>query len=225
MRLYDRLLAETRPQKDAFLRLPLIREATAKGVSRGLYLAYLAEAYHHVKETCPLLGRALSRCDERDRVLREALIDYIAEERGHEAWILDDIDALGGRSATVLAAGPSPAVEVLIGYVAHAIDRHGPYAMLGMVHVLEGLSVDLAELAAGSIARTLAVDPSRGGFRYLTSHGAVDQAHVRFFADLLDKVDRREDQDRIIHTAAVVYGLFGAIFQGLAQRMEVDHAA
>jgi len=225
MRLYDRLLAETRPQKDAFLRLPLIREATAKGVSRGLYLAYLAEAYHHVKETCPLLGRALSRCGDQDTVLREALIDYIAEERGHEAWILDDIDALGGSSAKVLADGPSPAVEVLVAYVAHAIDSHGPHAMLGMVHVLEGLSVDLAEIAAGSIARTLAVDPSKGGFRYLTSHGAVDQAHVRFFADLLDKVDRREDQNRIIHTAAVVYGLFGAIFQGLAQQAEVGHAA
>lgn len=225
MRLYDRLLAETHPQKAAFLRLPLIQEAVAKGVGRPLYLAYLAEAYHHVKETCPLLGRALSRCGEADRPLREALIDYIAEERGHEAWILEDIAALGGDPDKVVADGPSPAVEAMVGYVANAIDRHGPYAMLGMVHVLEGLSVDLAEIAAGSIARTLAVDPSKGGFSYLTSHGAVDQEHVRFFADLLDKVDRPADQDRIIRTAIVVYGLFGAIFQGLADQLVADHAA
>jgi len=167
----------------------------------------------------------LPRDVSMDRNLREALIDYIAEERGHEAWILDDIDALGGDSAQVVADGPSPAVEAMVGYVAHSIDRHGPYAMLGMVHVLEGLSVDLAEIAAGSIAKTLAVDPARGGFSYLRSHGAVDQEHVRFFADLLDRVDRRADQDRIIRTAAVVYGLFGAIFQGIADGMEESHAA
>ena len=81
----------------------MIAQACDRGVTRAAYVDYLSQAYHHVRHTCPLLALAASRCDDGQAGYREALFDYIAEERGHEAWILQDIADLGGDAAAVKA--------------------------------------------------------------------------------------------------------------------------
>lgn len=140
MSLYQRLQTETAAARRRFHALPMLAAALRDGVERDLYVAYLGQAYHHVRHTCPLLAAAAGRCGDGDARLREALFDYIAEEKGHEAWILDDIEAIGGADAVprVLATDGDPAVRALVGYMYYAVERISPYAMLGMVYVLEG---------------------------------------------------------------------------------------
>ena len=58
---FDRLYQETAPARERFLAIPLVKEALEKGGPRGLYLAFLTEAYHHVKHTFPLLAFASAR--------------------------------------------------------------------------------------------------------------------------------------------------------------------
>jgi pyrroloquinoline quinone (PQQ) biosynthesis protein C len=227
MSLYQRLQTETAAARRRFHALPMLAAALRDGVERDLYVAYLGQAYHHVRHTCPLLAAAAGRCGDGDARLREALFDYIAEEKGHEAWILDDIEAIGGADAVprVLANDGDPAVRALVGYMYYAVERISPYAMLGMVYVLEGTSTDIAEQAAAAIARGFGTVPERG-FSYLCSHGALDVDHVAFFRTLADSVEDPTRQAIVVDTANMVYRLWGAMFADLvADWQERRHAA
>jgi hypothetical protein len=147
---------------------------------------------------------------------KDALLGYIAEETGHEAWILDDIAALGGDAEAVSRSQPGPACGRLIDYAYRCIDESGPYALMGMVHVLEGLSAALAGTAARTLRRTLGDGTGTAGFRYLSSHGHLDQEHVAFFRTLVNGFDKPAVRDAIVATARTVYVLYGDIFRSLA---------
>ena len=82
-----------------------------------------------------------------------------------------------------------------------------------MVHVLEGTSIALADGAASNIAS--AVGLPKKAFSYLTSHGALDIEHVKFFEDLMNKITNEADQQAIIHGAKCFYRLYGNIFRDL----------
>jgi len=213
---YEQLLRETADEREGFMAIPVIRHAVAEGVTRQLYLSFLGCAYHHVKHTCPLLGLALSRCGEADGIYRAGLLAYLDEEKGHEEWILNDIEALGGDRQSVRNALAPFAVRMMVAYANYAIERISPYAMLGMVHVLEGMSVALARAAAASIGSSLGVDPAKGGFSYLTSHGHLDEEHVDLFAHLLDQIDEPERRLMVIQAAKDFYRLYGNIFREIS---------
>ena len=222
---YDRLVEQTEAARLQFMHIPVIVHALTEGVPRSIYLSYLEQAYHHVRHTCPLLAAALSRCTAHDGRYRDALFEYLQEERGHEVWILNDIEALGGDAAAVRDGEGGDAVRVMVGYGYHVVERVSPYALLGMVHVLEGMSVALAERVATSIRTALGED-ARRGFSYLESHGALDQEHVAFFKDLVNGIDDAEHGRAIIDTARIMYRLFGDVFRDLRGPMAAArHAA
>ncbi|MGE0230302.1 MAG: TenA family transcriptional regulator [Flavobacteriaceae bacterium] len=222
MKFYDRLQADTEADRQAFLAIPLVRHAISNGAPRELYLAFLEQAYHHVKHTFPLLALAASRTwDER---YQDALVEYMEEERGHEKWILEDIEAMGGSPDTVRAGHPGTACQVMVGYTYYAIERVSPYAMLGSVHVLEGMSVLLADQLADALKSTFSLSDDRG-FSYLRSHGALDQEHVAFFRDLVNGFHDREVQQLIIEQSRIFYRLYGSIFRDLGDAGEFRDAA
>ena len=153
MSFYDRLIAETERERSVFTSIPLIREAVRSGASRELYIDFLTQAYHHVKHTFPLLAFAAARTE--DETYQDALVEYMEEERGHEKWILNDIAAMGGDAEAVKNGAPGIACQVMVGYTYYAIEWISPYAMLGSVHVLEGMSTLLADKAADAIQHSL----------------------------------------------------------------------
>jgi hypothetical protein len=82
-----------------------------------------------------------------------------------------------------------------------------------MVHVLEGTSIALATQMAGIIKGGLGLPPQ--AFSYLTSHGSLDIAHVEFFKKLMNRLDDQADKAAVVHTAKVVYRLYGDMFRSL----------
>ncbi len=226
---YQRLLAETKADRMSFVSIPVIRNAMAGNVDLPLYLQYLTEAYHHVRYTCPLMGAALARCGSGDHRYRKALLEYLDEERGHEEWILNDIAALGGDAEAVRAGRGALTTRIMVGYAYYAIDRVSPYALLGMVHVLEGMSVALADKAAQGIAQSInvgsgGIETGNNGFSYLLSHGSLDQDHVRFFEDLVNGLPNDEAEEAVIDAAKTMYRLFGDIFRTLGEGEGQRHA-
>lgn len=217
MQFFDRLMQETATARNQFIATPVIQDALAKGVPAPMYLDFLAEAYHHVRHTCRLLSAAIARCGDGDGSYIRALLEYIEEERGHEEWILDDIDALGGDAAAVRAGAPDLPCRLMVAYAYYAIDHVSPYAMLGMVHVLEGMSAAMAGSAAVTLQASLGRSDGRG-FSYLSSHGELDQQHVAFFRDLVNGIGDDHAEQVIIDTARVVYRLYGDMFSGIAAR-------
>lgn len=229
MSFFERLIGETRTEREAFIAIPVIQRALRHGVPLEMYLAFLGQAYHHVRHTCRLLASAAARCTDADTRYIAALLEYIGEERGHEEWILDDIAALGGNADAVRSGQPELPCRLLVAYVYYAIEHVSPYAMLGMVHVLEGMSAAMATAATASLKAALAPGDGQGsgrGFSYLSSHGSLDQEHVGFFRELVDGLGDAAAEQAIIDTARIVYRLYGDIFRGIdAGFAGVSHAA
>ena len=223
MEFYDRLLAATAAEREEFLSIPLIREAVASGASRELYVAFLTEAYHHVKHTFPLLALAASKT--WDESYQDALVEYMDEERGHEKWILNDIRAMGGNAESVRTGAPGIPCQVMVAYTYYAIEHISTFAMLGSVHVLEGMSTQLADKVAAAVQRTIGL-PADEGFSYLRSHGALDIEHVAFFKTLVNSITDPATQQIVIDTSKIIYRLYGDIFRDLGvQFKDRQHAA
>jgi pyrroloquinoline quinone (PQQ) biosynthesis protein C len=212
MAFYDELQSRTAAERAELLAVPAIAECLAGRVTRPRYIAFLREAYHHVKHTVPLLMACGARLGEERAALRDAISAYIAEETGHDAWILDDLRACGDDPEAARCAQPAHATELMIAYVYDYIARVNPAGFLGMVHVLEGTSSAIATRAAELIARALELPPA--AFTYLSSHGALDQEHVRFFENTVNRL-AAEDREHVVHVARRVYRLYGDIFRGL----------
>lgn len=52
---YELLQAETLAERTALLGEPLFADAMAGRVNTAMYIAFLTQAYHHVKHTVPLM--------------------------------------------------------------------------------------------------------------------------------------------------------------------------
>ena len=213
MQFYESLLEQTADERAHLLSAPIIQHALAGTVTLESYVAFLGQAYHHVKHTVPLLMACGSRLPERLEWLRSATAEYIQEEIGHEMWILDDIRACGGDADRVRASAPSLPTELMVSYVYDRIARANPVSFFGMVNVLEGTSIALATRAAGAIQAGLGLPAE--AFSYLNSHGTLDIEHIELFRGLMNRLDDPADQAAVVHTARVVYRLYGDIFRSL----------
>ena len=213
MTFHDRLLASTAEERAALVATPIIQAALRGEVELPGYLAFLAEAYHHVRHTASLLAACKGRLPDRLAWLAPELDHYIAEETGHDEWILDDIAACGGDAQAVRHGRPQPATELMVAYAYDTIARGNPVGFFGMVLVLEGTSVALALNAADRIQRSLGLPDS--AFSYLRSHGELDREHTAHFARLMDLLDDPADQQAVIHAARMFYRLYGDIFRSL----------
>jgi pyrroloquinoline quinone (PQQ) biosynthesis protein C len=213
MSFYESLLEHTALERDYLLGAPIIAQAMAGTVSLHSYVAFLTEAYHHVKHTVPLLMACGARLPERLEWLREAIAEYIDEEKGHQEWVLNDIAACGADKQAVRQGTPAMATELMVSYVYDRIARHNPVSFFGMVLVLEGTSIALATQAAGIIQDKLQL-PNQA-FSYLTSHGSLDLEHIELLKGLMNRLDNADDQAAVVHTAKRVYRLYGDIFRSL----------
>jgi pyrroloquinoline quinone (PQQ) biosynthesis protein C len=213
VKFFDQLQAATEPERQALFSIPIIQDALQGQVVTAQYIAFLSQAYHHVKHTVPLLMACGSRLGERNEWLREAIAEYIEEEVGHQEWILSDIRACGGDAEAVRRARPHPSTELMVAYAYHQVDRGNPVGFFGMVHVLEGTSTALATHAAGTIQGALAL-PSEA-FSYLSSHGSLDLEHVAFFEGLMNRLEDDADREAVVHMARMMYGLYGDVFRSL----------
>lgn len=213
MQFYESLLEQTADEREFLLSAPIIQQALSGTVTLESYVAFLGQAYHHVKHTVPLLMACGARLPERLEWLRSATAEYIQEEIGHEMWILDDIRACGADAELVRNSAPSLPTELMVSYVYDRIARGNPVGFFGMVNVLEGTSIALATQAASVIQARLGLPTE--AFSYLNSHGTLDLEHIELFKGLMNRLDDPADQAAVVHTARVVYRLYGDMFRSL----------
>lgn len=216
MTIYEQLLAATEAERNELQSLPIIRAGASGQVSLAAYIAFLTEAYHHVKHTTPLLMACGSRLPDKYEWLRTAVAEYIEEEVGHQEWILNDIKACGGNAEAVRNGKPRVATELMVAYAYDTIARVNPVGFFGMVLVLEGTSVALATHAGKALQQSLNL--GNDAFSYLTSHGSLDVGHVGFYESLVNRITAPADQACLIHSARMFYKLYGDIFRDLGDR-------
>lgn len=213
MSFHDTLVQHTQSAAATLQSAAIIQNALRGEITRAEYVAFLTEAYHHVKHTVPLLMAAGARLPEDKEWLREAVAEYISEEVGHQEWILNDLAACGVDKEAVRHGRPALATELMVAYAYDTIQRGNPLGFFGMVHVLEGTSIAIADRAADAIAEATGLP--RKAFTYLRSHGGLDVEHVKFFKGLMDRITDPAEQDVILHAASVFFRLYGDIFRSL----------
>ena len=165
MSFFDELNNETRRERDHLLAAPIINRALTATITRDEYVAFLCQAYHHVKHTVPLLMAVGSRLPEKYEWLREAVAEYIEEELGHQEWILNDIAACGYDKEATRLSQANENTELMVAYAYDMVSRINPLGFFGMVHVLEGTSVAIADKAANGILKALSLP--KQAFSYL----------------------------------------------------------
>ncbi|OYY48922.1 MAG: biliverdin-producing heme oxygenase [Methylophilaceae bacterium 17-44-8] len=221
MAFYDQLLASTEQERNALMQLPLIQQGGAGNISLKTYIAFLTQAYHHVKHTTPLLMACGGRLEGRYEWLRTAIGEYIEEEMGHQEWVLNDIDVCGAdkeavRNSSYTDTSASQATELMVAYAYDMIYRVNPIGFFGMVLVLEGTSTAVATQAGEKIMSSLNLP--KKAFSYLLSHGSLDISHVSFYESLMNQVSDENDQAMVIHAAKMFYKLYGDVFRDIATR-------
>ncbi len=213
MSFYQTLQQETAKEREYLLSAPIIGACLAGDISLEDYVAFLTQAYHHVKHTTPLLMATGGRLSADKEWLRNAVAEYIEEELGHQEWILNDIAACGFDKEQARNSQPNLSTELMVSYAYDTVNRINPLGFFGMVNVLEGTSIKIADLAAEKIQHTLGLPNS--AFSYLRSHGALDQEHIKFYEGLMEQITDPQEQQCIIHAAKRFYVLYGNIFREL----------
>lgn len=213
MKFFNVLTSSTVEERDYLLQAPIINNSIKGAITLPEYVSFLLQAYHHVKHTVPLLMLVGSRLPEEKEWLRNAVAEYIEEELGHQEWILNDIEACGYDKERARRSQPNPATELMVAYAYDTVQRVNPLGFFGMVHVLEGTSISVADNAAQAIQKKLNLPNS--AFTYLTSHGSLDLEHVKFFENLMNRITESTEQNQIVHCAKMFYHLYGNIFRSL----------
>ena len=211
MPFFEELQTRTAAERQALLAVPAIVDCLAGRVTRARYVAFLREAYHHVKHTVPLLMACGSRLGEDRSTLRAAVTHYIAEEAGHEQWILEDLRARRRRVCRASCAARSG--DRAPGRLRLRLHRAGEPGRHARHGARAGRHEQRARHAGGALDRRHARLPP-AAFSYLTSHGALDQEHVRFFEDTVNAATS-EELEHVVHVAKRVYRLYGDIFREL----------
>jgi len=215
MNFYQQLQNDTAAERARLFAAPVIEACRNGNINIDMYIAFLSQAFYHVSHTVPLLMAAGGRMSPEYEGVRGAVVEYIVEEYGHQEWILNDIRACGGDAQAVRSGRPAFSIELMIAFLYDQINRFNPMAIFGMVQVLEGTSVAIATTVAEQLQQGLQLPAD--ALSYLTSHGSLDKEHLAFFATLMDKVDNSQDRQAIIHSAKVVYRLYGDMLRGLTE--------
>ncbi len=192
--------------------IPKVHSMINHGLTLAEYRAFLHDLYHIVWHFCPIMAAAAARLDDRFRRVRYELYERIEEEKGHEGWVMEDIEAMGGDIAGANARPPSVPVQAMIAYNYFAAERVHPCSVLGMLYMLEVVSSVYGGRVSDAIARALGRDVNGGGFKFLTSHATMDVDHMAKLNILVKTIDDPVAQASIVNATRVNFYQFSGMF-------------
>ena len=186
----------------------------------SLYQEYLCTMHCIVRSSVPLMETAIARAHELEgdpvaAGVAAYLESHVDEERGHDEWVLQDLEATGFDRDEPLRRIPPPAVAALVGSQYYWIRHHHPVALLGHIAVVEGYPPSV------SLAQTLEQRTGFGpdAFRSLARHSMLDIHHRDEFLDALDALPLRREHEELVGVSALhtVRGLI-EIFELIIER-------
>lgn len=193
--------------------IPKVNAMLHQGLTVAEYRAFLHDLYHIVWHFCPIMAAAAARCDDRFRNVREELYERIAEEKGHDTWVLDDISAMGADAHAARRTLPSAPAQAMIAFNYYAAERVHCCSVLGMLYMLEVISSVYGGQVSDSIARAMGRNANQGGFRFLSSHATMDVDHMAKLNLLVKTIDDAEAQTAIVNSTKVNFHQFGQLFR------------
>jgi pyrroloquinoline quinone (PQQ) biosynthesis protein C len=173
--------------------------------ARELYRAYLVASHGVIRASVPLMesalarSRALAAADPVAAGLADYLERHADEELGHDDWLLEDLEAVGGDREEALAEPPSAAVATLVGAPYYWILHYHPVAVLGYIALLEGYPPTMAEVDRWMTATGY----PREAFRTLIRHAELDPLHRDEMDEALDALPLTREHSAVIGLTAL----------------------
>jgi len=169
------------------------------------WIAFLRALYGSIRASVPLLETALDRAHDLSHAdpLAAGLVDYLRthaeEERGHDEWLLQDLQSVGVDSAELLSRPPSGAVAALVGAQYYWVLHYHPVCVLGYLMVLEGNPPNRRRLQNLQSRSGLPVS----AFRTMLEHADLDIDHAAELDDLLDQLPLSPRHDEALGLSAI----------------------
>ena len=181
----DRVILRER----AWLDLTMLRFVTHPGFPHA-FPDYLVDLYHAMRTAGAVMEAARRRSiDLSERCpVAARLVDYwaqhIADEAGHDGWLLEDLDHFGIDVTRALALPPAPEVAELLGTLHFWVLHTHPVAALAYFYVVERNPPSAALL---DWMVDMAGVP-RAALRTFYRHAEIDVEHARELAEVLDSL-------------------------------------
>ena len=187
MSAYERLGEATRREREFLLASPPIRDALAGSISLPRYLAFLSQAFHHVRHTVPLLMAAGSRLPSRLQL----------DAEGH-----DSLPRGGSRSRRLDPQRHHAPPAAMSPASVHRCPTRPPMRWSPTFTTRSSGAIRWASSAWCSCSRAPAsrwrwtrptgsrhaLGLPDSAFTYLRSHGQLDQQHVGDLQGILDRL-------------------------------------
>jgi pyrroloquinoline quinone (PQQ) biosynthesis protein C len=209
---FAELVTRTDEDRRGFETHPVVVAAVADGMSVERYRALLLELYHVVWHFNPVCAAAASRIGDDLAIVRYFLYDHIQEEKGHEVWVQNDLEAIGVPPADTRGHAPGADTLALVGYNYWAADRRHPCSALGMLYALEVIASVYGGPFASAIRESLLLDGDRG-VSFIGSHATMDAQHMAELRVLLNQVDDAKARAAVIESVRVNFHHFTRIVE------------
>jgi hypothetical protein len=171
---------------------------------REIYPRYLVMAHTKIRASVPLMETTLAAArglpdDPVAVLLADYLERHIPEERGHDDWLLADLESIGVPRDQVCSVMPSPAVAALVGAQYYWAQHVHPVGLLGYIGLLEGypparLDIERMQAATGYGSEA---------FRTLLLHADLDPHHGAELDDLLDSLPLTDRHRNLMGLSAI----------------------
>jgi len=196
---------------------------------RELYPVYLSTMHGIVRTPVALMEAALGRARELapDDDVAAGLVPYLAhhapEEKGHDRWLLEDLEALGGDPLEPLRRIPSAHVAAFVGAQYYWLHHHHPVALLGHMAVIEGYP---PQVGFSERLRELTGYPAEA-FRAIRRHERLDIRHRRELYEAIDRLPLRPEHETLIgisafHTVRAAIDVFDEILAAVIEPAAVE---
>ncbi len=193
---------------------PVVLDAVAHGMGIERYRKLLLELYHVVWHFNPVCAAAASRVADAQRQVRYFLYEHMHEESGHEAWVMNDLEAVGVDPAATRAHAASINTLALNGYNYWAADRRHPCSVLGMMYALEVIASVYGGTFSSAIRESLLLEGDRG-VSFISSHATMDAEHMVTLRKILNTITDDDAREAVVESTLVNFHHFTRVFESV----------
>jgi len=191
-----------------------VLDIVANGLSLERYRRLLLELYHVVWHFNPTCAAAACRITDQHRDVRYFLYDHMNEEKGHEEWVLNDLQVVGVSGEQAHAYEPTLVMLGLNGYNYWSADRRHPCSVLGMLYALEVVASVYGGQMTAAITESLLLEGDRG-ISFISSHATLDAEHLADLRVVLNKIEDELAQAAVIESTVFNFHQFGRVLESV----------
>ena len=208
------LVSRTDEARRAFESNSKVLDIVANGLPLERYRKLLLELYHVVWHFNPVCAAAASRVGDAHKQVRYFLYDHMNDEKGHEEWVVNDLDAVGVRVGQVLDYRPTDMMLALNGYNYWAADRRHPCSVLGMLYALEVIASVYGGPMTAAITESLLLQGDRG-ISFISAHATLDAEHLADLRVILSTLQDDASKEAIIESTIFNFHQFGRVLEAV----------